>query len=94
MIRLSNGFVFVGLSFSAQEQKILSINYPKIGFSPFNALLELLGRLPRVENEIRNLDSLGAPRLDVVAALLMVPEELQAAIAEPFPTSERSSDNE
>jgi hypothetical protein len=85
MMRVAHGFVFVGLSFTAEEQKILPLIYKKIGFSPFSALLKLLGRLPRVDDQLVDLVALGARREDVVAALLMVPEELQAAIAEHLP---------
>ena len=77
----TSSIVFAGSDLTELEQRILLRLFNQIKFSPFNALMELLDRLPNARAEIDKIVERGVPRTELVAAMLMAPQELQAKLA-------------
>jgi hypothetical protein len=73
--------LFAGVGLSAIEQKLTIVMLDKMGFSPFGAVLHVLSRIPRIENDLQELEQRGIPKIDLLAALLMIPEEVQLQAA-------------
>lgn len=85
MLDLTTRALFDDTGLFVEEQKILLLVLRRRRFSAFNAMMELLDRLPRVQDQIEELGRRGVPKQQLIAALLMTAQELQKRALDTLP---------
>ena len=72
------------------DEQIVSLVLRRRRVSAFTALMELLNRIPRVEDQLQELGRRGVPREELLTALLMAAQELRQRTARAMPVAKQA----
>lgn len=90
MMERATALLFDGLGLSAMDEQIVSLVLRRRRVSAFTALMELLNRIPRVEDQLQELGRRGVPREELLTALLMAAQELRQRTARAMPVAKQA----